>query len=61
MTSRRERELKAEVKRLKKRLRENDYLIQKTAMKMVRLEAAHQTLYENLAERQTASPRRKKE
>jgi hypothetical protein len=60
MTSRRERELKAEVKRLKKRLQENDCLIQKAAMKMVRLEAAHQSLYENLAERGTPSPRRKK-
>jgi hypothetical protein len=49
MTSRRERELRAEVSRLKKRLRENDYLIQKAAMKMVRLEAAHQSFCENLA------------
>jgi hypothetical protein len=57
MTSRRERELKAEVKRLKKQLRENDYLIQKAAMKMVRLEAAHQSFYENLA---AIQPQRRK-
>jgi len=60
MTSERERELKAEVKRLKKRLRENDCLIQKAAMKMVRLEAAQQLLYDNLAERHAPSSRRKK-
>ena len=60
MTSRRERQLQAEVKRLKKQLQENDCLIQKTALKVVRLEAAHQSLYENLAARQTPSPRRKK-
>jgi hypothetical protein len=60
MASQRERELQAEVKRLKERLQQNDSLIQKTAMKMVRLEAAHQSLYENLAERQAPSPRRKK-
>jgi hypothetical protein len=60
MTSRRERQLRAEVKRLKKRLQENDCLIQKTALKMVRMEAAHQSLYEKLADREAPSPPRKK-
>jgi hypothetical protein len=60
MTSRRERELKAEVKQLKKRLRENDCLIQKAAMKMVRLEAAQQSLYDNLAVNRPSPRRRKK-
>jgi hypothetical protein len=60
MISQRERELKAEVKRLKKQLRENDYLIQKAAMKMARLEAAQQSLCDGLAASHESSPGRKK-
>jgi hypothetical protein len=59
MISQRERELKAEVKRLKKQLRENDYLIQKAAMKMARLEAAQQSLCDSVA-LSHASPRGRK-